>query len=40
LKEGGLGLLEVARNRAREVYGVLLPRAWPWRVKTEFGRGV
>ena len=40
LEGGGMGLLEVARHRAREVHGVLLPRSWPWRVKTEFGRGV
>src|SRR5208337_2066888 len=40
LEGWGLGLLEVARQRAREVHGVLLPRSWPWRLKTEFGRGV
>ena len=28
-------LLEVARHRAREVHGVLLPRSWPWRLETE-----
>src|SRR5438105_12869681 len=38
LERGGMRLLEVARHRAREVHGVLLPRAWPWRLKTECGR--
>jgi hypothetical protein len=40
LEGGGMRLLEVARQRAREVHGVLLPRSWPGRLKTEFGRGV
>ena len=40
LEGGGMRLLEVARHRAREVHGVLLPRSWPWRLETEFGRGV
>ena len=40
LEGGGMRLLEVARHRAREVHGVLLPRSWPGRLETEFGRGV
>src|SRR5260221_9681301 len=36
LEGGGMRLLEVARRRAWQVYGVLLPRSWPWRLKTEF----
>jgi hypothetical protein len=40
LKRRRMGLLEVARHRPRKVHRVLLPRSWPWRLKTEFGRGV
>src|SRR5258708_29577381 len=36
----GMGFLEVARHRAREMHGVLLPRSWPWRVEAESGRVV
>ncbi len=39
LEGGGMRLLEIARQRARKVHGILLPRSWPWRLKTEFGRG-
>ena len=38
LLEGGrMRLLEIARHRAREMHGVLLPCSWPGRLKTEFG---
>ena len=40
LEGGGMRLLEVAGHRAREVDRVLLPRSWPWWLKTEFTRGV
>ena len=40
LEGGGMRLLEVACQRTREVHGVLLPRSWSWRLKTECGRGV
>src|SRR5262245_415438 len=36
----GMRLLEVARQRAREVHRVLLPRPRPCRFETECGRGV
>src|SRR5258708_24042136 len=36
----GMGFLEVARHRARQMHGVLLPRSWPWRVEAESGRVV
>src|SRR5260370_41245039 len=39
-ERSGMGLLEVARHRAREMHGVLLPRPRPWRLKTESGRVV
>src|SRR5258708_6010457 len=39
-ERSGMGLLEVARHRAREMHGVLLPRSRPWRLKTESGRVV
>ena len=35
-ERGRMGLLEVARHRAREMDGVLLPRPLPRRVKIEF----
>src|SRR6266576_4429540 len=30
-------LLEVTRQRAGEMHEILLPRYWPWQLKTEFG---
>ncbi len=39
LEGGGMRLLEVARHRAREVHGVLLPGSWPWRVEAGFRSG-
>src|SRR5215470_19882070 len=40
LERGGMRFLEIARHRAREVNGVLLPRAWPWRLKNQCGRSI
>src|SRR6266705_2706758 len=37
LEGRGMRLLPIARHRAREMHGVLLPRSWPWRLKTESG---
>ena len=40
LEGGRMGLLEVARHRAREVHRVLLPRSWSRRFKSGVGRRV
>src|SRR5438105_1361426 len=40
LEGGGMRLLEIERHRARKVHGILRPRSWSRRLKTEFSRGV
>src|SRR4051812_4377683 len=39
LEGGGMRLLEVACQRPRKMNGILLPRSWPWWLKTECGGG-